>query len=401
MRTIASRWRGSLTGAGAVLALQAALGAQQAPQAPPPAPERPTMEATRDSNSGAAYYYYGLSQLQSNPSRAADAFYWATRLEPGMAEPWYGRWAALLLEQPTHTLGAYLTGESFIAKSPQFQRIDSLRYQALIREPLLYWRLDAVLLDQWLSKVTQGEVTVSQLSSDFGPEMAAWWAYGRGRFVEALKQYAIAVARHPKWYGLRAQRARAFLPILQYDSAAAAYTELLALERSAEEERLVHVYESKEVIHYTIGRIHEQQGDLPGARDAYGRALVENLAFYPAHVALARVALRAGDTTAAVREYDQAQELHSEDPGMEYDYGVRLFVLKRYDEAAQQLQRAVDHDPDYAKPYLPLAYLRENEGQDSVAIAYYRRFIAIAPASLAPQVQQARQRLGELPITQH
>jgi hypothetical protein len=394
MRTIASCWWGSLAGAGAVLALQTALGAQQPPK-------RPTMEADRDSNSGAAYYYYGLSQLQSNPSRAADAFYWATRLEPGMAEPWYGRWAALLLQQSTRTLGDYLTGESYIAKSAPIQRIDSLRYQALIREPLLYWRLDAVLLDQWLSKVTQGEVTLAELSSDFGPEMAAWWAYGRGRFVEALKQYAIAVARHPKWYGLRAQRARTFLPILQYDSAAAAYGDLLALERSAEEERLVHVYESKEVIHYTIGRIHEQQGDLAGARDAYGRALVENLAFYPAHAALARVALRTGDTTAAVHEYDQAQVVHPEDPGLEYDYGVLLFALKRYDEAAQQLQRAVDHDPDYARPYLPLAYLRENEGKDSVAIAYYRRFIAIAPASLAPQVQQARQRLGELPDPPH
>jgi tetratricopeptide (TPR) repeat protein len=80
---------------------------------------------------------------------------------------------------------------------------------------------------------------------------------------------------------------------------------------------------------------------------------------------------------------------------------VLLFTLKRYDAAAEEFQRSVDQDPYYAKPYLPLAYLRENEGKDSVAIAYYRRFIQIAPASLAPQVLQARQRLGELPAPPH
>ena len=54
-----------------------------------------------------------------------------------------------------------------------------------------------------------------------------------------------------------------------------------------------------------------------------------------------------------------------------------------------------DDEPYFAKPYFPLAYLRESEGKDSVAIATYRRFIQIAPASLAGQVELARRRLGE------
>jgi hypothetical protein len=139
------------------------------------------------------------------------------------------------LAQPTRALGDYLLGATYVAKDRQFQHIDSLRYQALIRNPLMYLPLDAVLLDEWFSRVTQGELTIQELSSEFGPEMAAWWAYSRCRFNE----------------------------------------------------------------------------------------------------------------------------------------------------------------PYFAKPYCPLAYLRESEGKDSVAIATYRRFIQIAPASLAGQVELARQRLGE------
>jgi tetratricopeptide (TPR) repeat protein len=278
----------------------------------------------------------GANQLRQSPARAADAFYWATRLEPALPEPWLGLSAALSLAQPTRALGDYLLGATYVAKDRQFQHIDSLRYQALIRNPLMYLPLDAVLLEEWFSRVTQGELTIQELSSEFGPEMAAWWAYSRGRFNDAIRQYSIAVKRHPKWYRLRADRARAYLPLMQYDSAVAAYNELLGLQQQAEEER-------------------------------------RNLAFYPAHLALARLDLAIGDSTAAQAEFDQTIQIDSRDAVAHYEYGVLLFTLKRYEAATEQFQQAVDDEPYLAKPYFPLAYLRESEGKNSVAPAMAAR----------------------------
>src|SRR6266853_300071 len=60
-------------------------------------PKRPKLDAGRDTNSAGAYHQHGMLQLAKRPQVAADAFYWAARLEPSIAEPWYGRWCALLL----------------------------------------------------------------------------------------------------------------------------------------------------------------------------------------------------------------------------------------------------------------------------------------------------------------
>ena len=356
--------------------------------------KRPRLPAGEDTNSAGAYYGYGLDQLRRVPARAADAFYWATRLEPGMPEPWYGLSAALSLAEPPERLGDYLGGVPYMAKDRQFLHIDSLRYKALIRNPMLYLRLDALVLEEWVSRVTRGEISIQELSSDFGPAMAAWWAYGTGRFVESIRQYAIAVAQHPKWYGLRADRARAFLPLMQFDSAIATYNELLALQQQAEEERLVHVYNSKELVHFTIGRIRETEGNYSAAREAYGRALTENLAFHPAHLAMARLDLVTGDSAGAETEYDQTVQIDPTDAEAHYEYGILLVGRQRYEAAVEQFQLAVDNEPYFARPYFPLALLRETEGKDSVAIAAYQRFIQIAPANLNAQVEEARRHVA-------
>lgn len=378
------------------LLLQGVLVTLAASQVGPAAPGRPPIGADRDTNSAAAYYAYGVSQLPDRPGLAADAFYWATRLDPSLAEPWYGRWAALLLAQPPRVLADYLAGQPFLATSKDIQQIDSMRYQALLREPLLPMRLDAMLVASWLQSVSTGAIDLASIRARFGPAAAGWIASGQGRYPEALREYALAIGQRPRTYGLRAARARVFLSMGQYDSAAAGYNELLHVQREAENEALVHVYESKELILYTIARIHEAQGDLAAAREAYGRALVENLAFYPAHAALARLALAAADTSAALSEYAQSLELHPADAPLRYDYGRILFALHRYDEAAEQFRMAIQAEPYFAPPYYPLAYIMENRFRDSLAIVWYQRFVQLAPATSAATVADARRRLADL-----
>lgn len=360
-------------------------------------PKRPKLDAGRDTNSAAAYYQWGMQHLTDRPDKAADAFYWATRLEPSGAEPWYGRWAALLLTRQHRDMFALMSEDSRNRK--ENAKIDSLKYEALMREPLIYTKLDAVLARdffQAISQATDGEINEVDLAMMPDPELKGWLAYGSGRFDESVKQYAIAIGRKPKEHGLHAGRARAFIPLLQYDSAAAEFEAERNVEQQSEESTLVRVYNSKEMLQYSIARVRETQDRKAAAKDAYAQALVENLAFYPAHMALGRMALAASDTATAMKEFDLAAQLAPRRADILYLYGVLLMARRNFDAAAEQFRLAIEADSYYVKPYFPLAYIREGQGKDSLAIAYYTQFIALAPAALAKQVEDARQRLKDV-----
>jgi Tfp pilus assembly protein PilF len=360
-------------------------------------PKRPKLDSGRDTNSAAAYYQWGMQHLTDRPDKAADAFYWAARLEPSGAEPWYGRWAALLLTRQHRDMFALVSEDSRNRK--ENAKIDSLKYEALMREPLIYTKLDAVLARdffQAISQATDGEINEVDLAMVPDPELKGWLAYGSGRFDESVKQYAIAISRKPKEYGLHAGRARAFIPLLQYDSAAAEFEAERRVEQQREESTLVRVYNSKEMLQFSIGRVRETQDRKAAAQEAYDQALVENLGFYPAHMALGRMALASNDTTAAMKEYELAAQLAPARADVHYLYGVLLMTRRSFDEAAEQFHLAVEADPYFVKPYVPLAYIREGQGKDSLAIAYYTQFIALAPAALSKQVEDARRRLKDV-----
>ena len=99
-------------------------------------PKRPRLEAGADTNDAAAYYEFGRSQLKRDPDAAADAFYWASRLNPGAAEPYYGRRVALLLTDPRR-LDRYWSGDRRTVNSDEIKRIDSLQLRALEINPFL------------------------------------------------------------------------------------------------------------------------------------------------------------------------------------------------------------------------------------------------------------------------
>src|SRR3989449_9974131 len=102
---------------------------------------------------------------------------------------------------------------------------------------MIYTKLDAVLVRdffQAMSLATDGEVTEMDLASIPDPALKGWLAYGSGRFSEAVKQYAIAISRKPKAQGLHAGRARAFIPLLQYDSAETEFDADRMLQQSGE-----------------------------------------------------------------------------------------------------------------------------------------------------------------------
>jgi len=79
------------------LALALLLGSQLNAQKRKDEPRRPKLPAGVDTNNAQVYYDLGLEQIQRDPEKAADAFYWATRINPVWADAYYARRCALLL----------------------------------------------------------------------------------------------------------------------------------------------------------------------------------------------------------------------------------------------------------------------------------------------------------------
>src|SRR5690349_21582953 len=66
-------------------------------QKPKNEPRRPKLPAGADTNSAQVYYDLGLDKFDRDPDQAADAFYWAARINPTQAESYYARRCALLI----------------------------------------------------------------------------------------------------------------------------------------------------------------------------------------------------------------------------------------------------------------------------------------------------------------
>src|SRR5438552_18521227 len=104
-------------------------------------PKRPNLEEGADTNFAPAYYEFGMRKIERDPQKAADAFYWATRLDPAWAQPVYARRIALLMADPRLLVG-YMRGNRRFLESKEARRIDSLELRALTLDPFLNRDLD-------------------------------------------------------------------------------------------------------------------------------------------------------------------------------------------------------------------------------------------------------------------
>jgi tetratricopeptide repeat protein len=360
------------------LAISCAAAASLLAQKPEKIPRRPKLDASLDTNSASAYYFFGLQELRARPDRAADAFYWASRLEPGWADPLYGRRTALLLTDRRRLID-FILGKEYVHQSAEVRRADSLFYFALLQNPFLHRALDRVLIEQFIEELT-GERPFGNWARD-NPDMAAWFANSKGEFGTAGPYYSEAIKRKPKAFWLRGERARNYFMMGQYDSSLTDMSVVLDSLRRREDKKVVVFYQSKAMYEYSIGMIHIQRQDLAAARDAFGRALAEDLSFYMAHARLAEVAFALGDTASALTELDLAVQLAAGDPSLRYRYGQLLLGLAKHDAAADQFQKAIAADSDYAAPYAQYARLLDAYGDKERALATYQEYLARAARS--------------------
>lgn len=370
-------------------------------------PRRPRMAATADTNSAGAYYSHGVNLLRNRPVEAADAFYWATRIEPGMADAWYARRIALLMSQPER-FGSYMQGNRRTVESREMRALDSLHLRALTLNPFFRMKFDKDAFEHWVRWSVRRSNPREHIDEAFlkfaiddylrsgGPADRAWVAYAEGRFPAALDLYASALkdSRNPS--GIHANRARIFLLLGRPDSALVQMGHAVDRMRERDDRRLVYLYESKALFEHSTGIILEQQGKPSEAREAYGRALQEDLSYYPAHVALASLALNAGDTATALAEMDLAAQIRGADAGVRYVYGQVLAITGRFSDAEQQLRAAVKEEPWYAAPYALLGGVLEKTGQAPQAVESYRAYLARASRNdpVRPRVEERLAALG-------
>src|SRR5215218_3405053 len=142
---------------------------------------RPSLGANADTNDANAYYQRGMDLIQKFPGQAADAFYWAGRLNPAPAEAQYAR-AVALWRARTGLLEDQLKGLRLRDREKaEVRQIDSLLYGALQRNPLVNQQVTA-----WMYEGLPGNWSRSW-------ETRGRLAYTNGRFADAVRFYAIAL----------------------------------------------------------------------------------------------------------------------------------------------------------------------------------------------------------------
>lgn len=393
-------------------------------------PGRPRLDSAADSNSAQANYAYGMKMVYDNPEEAVRAFYWASRIDPSSGDALYALWTAKLITMSDAELDAYLDRGQ--AKRTHGQlALDSLIYRAYEVNPFLFSSIDGALMRRTLQ--ADASRIVPRLTADQRSEFVARRmraaenqpsiAYSEGRFQAALDAYAFQLEasrlfgemrakKNPnakeKRYAemvkvglayaradMHAKRARIFFQLHQLDSASTEMTAALSAMEAQDSGAAQLLYLSKAIFDQSLGMIHEHDRRFDLAREAYGRALQEDLSYYPAHSRIAQLELENGDTTNALSEMDLAVQLEPGDPTLRCRYAEVLVYARRDAEAAQQLRKAIALDAQYGSPHLLLATIGDLEGYTSDAIDEYQRYVALAARS-DPQLPRVKMRLAKL-----
>jgi tetratricopeptide (TPR) repeat protein len=345
-------------------------------------PRRPKLEAKADTNDWESYYDYGIRVLRTFPQRSYEAFYWASRLAPWTADPLYAQWVAFHLRN-IRRFERYLDDDSNVLMAPDVQRVDSALALAFLRNPFVHRALETTL---WEALGVWGSSLL----------IRAWGAYGSQKLDKATEMFGRAIAEKPeKLFRYRQVRAVLFVAAKQYDSALAEMTAVVDETRRRDQKELVREYESKAYYEYAIGRLESARSNPKAAREAYERALVEDLAYAPAHIALALMADEERNHTSALTSFAQAVEIRPSDPVYRYQFAVALMKAGRMQEGLDQIERVIVLEPYFAEPYLFKGAAHEQLGKPDSARLAYQLYLDRAPRN-APNRAHATRRVAAL-----
>jgi tetratricopeptide (TPR) repeat protein len=348
-------------------------------------PRRPKLEAGADTNDASAYLEWG--NLRETPRKKAfDAYFWAYRLDPTRHIYLLNMFTAVYWAQSPGWRSEYWQGADFATKSKEARLLDSLSNMVSYREPFAHFTQGGrcVVDRDWLDYVSES----TYLTAEHYFEQGCW--------TQAIDWYRKVLAKYPTHLGSRMNLVRSMHWTGQHGGALAQIDTTLAQLRAREGKYTSRFYVSKEQLETMRGEILTQMEDFNGAKKAYGRALEEELSYWPAHVRLALLASIQGEHDEALQEYDQAVQLADKEPAVHFDYGIALLRADKPAEAEREFRRAIELEPHFGLAYFNLALTLDRQGRREDAIAAYRTFLGRAAKRQAKMTTMATQRLAVL-----
>ncbi|HUF31368.1 MAG TPA: tetratricopeptide repeat protein [Gemmatimonadaceae bacterium] len=364
-----------------LLLLVAAFVPALAAQKPPKPVERPELDARADTNDALAYWKYGWNDRVSW-KKSLDAFYWAHRLQPDDTYIIVAFHQAFWMRQTPQWRNEYLNGAGYVVKSKEAKFLDSLRYELAIRNPMVF-----------LSGTCY---RIRGIEHERDHVLSAVLLYDGRCYKEAAVRYAQAIEKFPGRLWLRIDRAHALYRSSQHGEAIAELQAVLDTLEGRAVKRLAHQYETRAIFEFMIGNIYLDARNREGAREAYQRALTEDLSLYWVHARLAELAFDERDIRTALAEYEQAIALKEDDVVLRHDYGVALSTSGRFAEAEPHFRRALEIEPYFSTAYYNLAVSLDGQEKRAEAREAYEAFLARAPRRQSKMIITAKSRIKSL-----
>ena len=354
------------------------------------APRRPHLSGDADTNDAVSYFQLGADRLERNPGAAADAFWWAARLDPLSAQVWYGQYQALLARDASRYV-RYVLREARTLQVPEVIAIDSLRLRALALDPFLHRGLEEPLLksyaresiprDQFLGRgdAISDPEQVAQMERYFretDPYLAGVLSYSNNELRDAVRYWGSALASHEHDW-MWAERGVAFVELRQLDSARANLTRAIDRARGGDEPH--HVWETAAAYQCALGRVLEVTRNWAAARDAYQSATAANAAYYPAWLRLGVLGLRTGDTAGAIAALRRELELQPDDYFAHVTLGAAFGNRGERDSSLAHLRRATEIEPWASGGWLLLARALDASSDSARAVTSFQKYLALAP----------------------
>ena len=132
-------------------------------------------------------------------------------------------------------------------------------------------------------------------------------------------------------------------------------------------------------LHYALGYILQQRGELDDAYDAYADAAELNPGFPEVHSGMSSIFSRWNDGQNAVAEARTALSLDPKNAEAYRYLGLALFVTDKYSAALNALQKSLARDPKRADTYYDLGLVQVAENDLRAAAESYRKAIQLNP----------------------
>jgi len=127
------------------------------------------------------------------------------------------------------------------------------------------------------------------------------------------------------------------------------------------------------------------------SRELLLRATTLRPSYGSAHLELARLYGRLGNTDEALMEYRKAEVILPQDPALRYEVGLFLFGNDKKEEAVRELESAIQLAPNFSNARWYLAQIFEEQKEYAKALEQIQKVVESNPEN-----QQAKDRLEEL-----